>query len=221
MKEGLLLDRIALHAADVAPRHVQRAAVVEAHVADAQRAVGNRALVPARIAAEPSFEMGSTSSGAASARSFEGVCKVRFNRGGTLYVPWGYVGGVQCDPIEKKPFFHALPGALAYSFGMLGCDLHCGYCQNWVTSQALRDPRRSRRRSTPSPEALVARRRAAGRARGGQHLQRAADHQRVGGRGLQGARRRGLADRLTSRTATARRRCSTTSAPGSICTRWT
>jgi pyruvate formate lyase activating enzyme len=50
------------------------------------------------------------------------------------------VGGVQCDPIEKKPFFHAHPGALAYSFGMLGCDLHCGYCQNWVTSQALRDP---------------------------------------------------------------------------------
>jgi pyruvate formate lyase activating enzyme len=69
-----------------------------------------------------------------------GVCKVRFNEGGRLLVPWGYVGGVQCDPIEKKPFFHAYPGALAYSFGMLGCDLHCGYCQNWVTSQALRDP---------------------------------------------------------------------------------
>src|SRR5258707_11937953 len=69
-----------------------------------------------------------------------GVCKVRYNRGGCLFVPWGYVGGIQCDPIEKKPFFHAHPGALAYSFGMLGCDLHCGYCQNWVTSQALRDP---------------------------------------------------------------------------------
>ncbi len=69
-----------------------------------------------------------------------GVCKVRFNTGGKLYVPWGYVGGVQCDPIEKKPFFHARPGALAFSFGMLGCDLHCGYCQNWVTSQAIRDP---------------------------------------------------------------------------------
>src|SRR5215210_1482902 len=69
-----------------------------------------------------------------------GVCKVRFNRGGTLQVPWGYVGGVQCDPVEKKPFFHARPGALAFSFGMLGCDLHCSYCQNWVTSQALRDP---------------------------------------------------------------------------------
>jgi len=69
-----------------------------------------------------------------------GVCKVRFNRGGVLHVPYGYVGGVQCDPIEKKPFFHAHPGALAFSFGMLGCDLHCSYCQNWVTSQALRDP---------------------------------------------------------------------------------
>jgi pyruvate formate lyase activating enzyme len=68
------------------------------------------------------------------------VCRVRFNHGGTLKVPWGYVGGVQCDPIEKKPFFHVRPGALAYSFGMLGCDLHCSYCQNWVTSQALRDP---------------------------------------------------------------------------------
>jgi pyruvate formate lyase activating enzyme len=69
-----------------------------------------------------------------------GVCKVRYNQGGRLLVPWGYVGGAQCDPIEKKPFFHAYPGALAYSFGMLGCDLHCSYCQNWVTSQALRDP---------------------------------------------------------------------------------
>jgi pyruvate formate lyase activating enzyme len=36
-----------------------------------------------------------------------GVCKVRFNHGGRLRVPWGYVAGVQCDPIEKKPFFHA------------------------------------------------------------------------------------------------------------------
>jgi pyruvate formate lyase activating enzyme len=84
-----------------------------------------------------------------------GVCKVRFNEGGRLLVPWGYVGGVQCDPIEKKPFFHAHPGALAYSFGMLGCDLHCGYCQNWVTSQALRDPAAVAPPLRTSPEALV------------------------------------------------------------------
>jgi pyruvate formate lyase activating enzyme len=80
-----------------------------------------------------------------------GVCKVRFNSGGRLRVPWGYAAGVHCDPIEKKPFFHVRPGAVALSFGMLGCDLHCGYCQNWVTSQALRDPRAvsAGRRITP------------------------------------------------------------------------
>jgi pyruvate formate lyase activating enzyme len=84
-----------------------------------------------------------------------GVCKVRFNRGGRLYVPWGYVAGVQCDPVEKKPFFHAYPGALAYSLGMLGCDLHCSYCQNWVTSQALRDPRAVVPPSETTPASIV------------------------------------------------------------------
>jgi pyruvate formate lyase activating enzyme len=84
-----------------------------------------------------------------------GVCKVRFNEGGRLLVPWGYVGGVQCDPIEKKPFFHAHPGGLAYSFGMLGCDLHCSYCQNWVTSQAVRDPQAVAPPHRATPEQLV------------------------------------------------------------------
>jgi pyruvate formate lyase activating enzyme len=70
----------------------------------------------------------------------KGICKVRYNEEGVLKVPRGYVAALQVDPIEKKPFFHAYPGALALSFGMLGCDYHCGYCQNWVTSQALRDP---------------------------------------------------------------------------------
>jgi len=69
-----------------------------------------------------------------------GICKVRFNDGGVLRVPWGYVAALQCDPTEKKPFFHVLPGSDALTFGMLGCDFHCPYCQNWVTSQALRDP---------------------------------------------------------------------------------
>ncbi|HMN60156.1 MAG TPA: AmmeMemoRadiSam system radical SAM enzyme [Anaerolinea sp.] len=69
-----------------------------------------------------------------------GICQVRFNREGQLRVPWGYVGAAQVDPIEKKPFSHVLPGSDALTFGMLGCDFHCGYCQNWLTSQALRDP---------------------------------------------------------------------------------
>ncbi len=84
-----------------------------------------------------------------------GVCKIRYNEGGKLYVPWGYVSGLQCDPIEKKPFFHAYPGGLAYSFGMLGCDLHCAYCQNWVTSQALRDPSAVVPPHRANPEAMV------------------------------------------------------------------
>jgi len=59
-----------------------------------------------------------------------GVCKVRFNSGGKLQV-LGICRGSSRRPIEKKPFFHVRPGAVALSFGMLGCDLHCGYCQNW------------------------------------------------------------------------------------------
>ncbi len=69
-----------------------------------------------------------------------GICKVRFNQDGELRVPWGYVAALQVDPIEKKPFAHLMPGAEALTFGMLGCDFHCDYCQNWLTSQALRDP---------------------------------------------------------------------------------
>jgi len=84
-----------------------------------------------------------------------GVCKVRFNRAGTLMAPWGYVAGAQCDPIEKKPFFHAEPGSRAFSFGMLGCDFHCAYCQNWVTSQALRDPAAGTSLTDTSPELIV------------------------------------------------------------------
>jgi pyruvate formate lyase activating enzyme len=88
-----------------------------------------------------------------------GICQVRFNRGGVLYVPWGYVSGLQVDPIEKKPFYHFLAGSDALSFGMLGCDLHCEYCQNWLTSQALRDPASEisgRYIQKISPEQLVA-----------------------------------------------------------------
>ncbi len=69
-----------------------------------------------------------------------GICQARFNQGGVLRVPWGYVAALQSDPIEKKPFYHVLPGSNALTFGMLGCDYHCSYCQNWVTSQAMRDP---------------------------------------------------------------------------------
>ncbi len=74
-----------------------------------------------------------------------GICQVRRREGRALRVPWGYTAGVALDPIEKKPFFHVLPGSGALSFGMLGCDLRCPYCQNWFTSQTLRNPKASTR----------------------------------------------------------------------------
>jgi pyruvate formate lyase activating enzyme len=85
----------------------------------------------------------------------DGICKVRFNRRGVLYVPNGYVAGMQVDPIEKKPFFHVVPGAPTLSFGMLGCDYHCAYCQNWITSQALRDPEAGSTPNMTSAEQIV------------------------------------------------------------------
>jgi pyruvate formate lyase activating enzyme len=84
-----------------------------------------------------------------------GICKVRFNKEGTLYAPWGYVAALQCDPTEKKPFHHLLPGSDTLTFGMLGCDYHCPYCQNWLTSQALRDPGAGSTPDPITPKALV------------------------------------------------------------------
>jgi pyruvate formate lyase activating enzyme len=69
-----------------------------------------------------------------------GICAVRYNRDGVLMVPRGYVAGAQIDPVEKKPFNHFLPGSEVLTFGMLGCNFHCRFCQNWFSSQALRDP---------------------------------------------------------------------------------
>ncbi len=66
-----------------------------------------------------------------------GECRVRENRGGRLHtVVYGYPCARAVDPIEKKPFYHFLPGSLAYSIATAGCNLHCLYCQNWEISQA-------------------------------------------------------------------------------------
>ena len=64
-----------------------------------------------------------------------GICRMRHNQDGVLYAPSEYVAGLQVDPIEKKPFYHVLPGGRALSFGMLGCNFHCHFCQNWLSSQ--------------------------------------------------------------------------------------
>jgi len=86
----------------------------------------------------------------------EGICKVRYVENNKLHVPWGYVSSLAVDPIEKKPFYHVLPGSTAMSFGMLGCDYHCSFCQNWITSQTLRDPHAVASIEDVSPEDIVA-----------------------------------------------------------------
>jgi pyruvate formate lyase activating enzyme len=84
-----------------------------------------------------------------------GICKMHVNRGGELRTPFGYVSGAQTDPIEKKPFFHVLPAARAYSYGTLGCNFHCEYCQNWTISQTHLDPHFFSSSMKTSPQNLV------------------------------------------------------------------
>jgi len=66
-----------------------------------------------------------------------GGCKVRINLKGELYsLVYGKPCAVAIDPIEKKPFFHVLPGTKAFSVATVGCVLGCKFCQNWQISQA-------------------------------------------------------------------------------------
>jgi pyruvate formate lyase activating enzyme len=66
-----------------------------------------------------------------------GGCRARFNAGGELRsLVYGRPLAIHRDPIEKKPFYHFLPGATAFSLGTAGCPLRCRFCQNWQLSQA-------------------------------------------------------------------------------------
>jgi len=61
-----------------------------------------------------------------------GVCGVRQNIGGKLYsLIYNKVSSVAVDPIEKKPLYHFHPGSQVFSIGTIGCNFHCGHCQNW------------------------------------------------------------------------------------------
>ncbi len=68
-----------------------------------------------------------------------GSCGVRFNRGGALRAPSGYVARRHVRAVEINTVFHVRPGANTLTFGMFGCDLRCSYCQNWKLSQAIRE----------------------------------------------------------------------------------
>lgn len=84
-----------------------------------------------------------------------GRCFVRRNTGGRLQVPGGGVAAFNIDPVEKKPFYHFLPGAATLSFGMSGCNFHCAFCQNWQLSQPGRDSTSERGSTQVSAEEIV------------------------------------------------------------------
>ena len=90
-----------------------------------------------------------------------GTCGTRENRRGTLYT---LVHSRPCalglDPVEKKPFFHVLPGAMALSLATPGCNLECRCCQNWEIAQA-RPEQVKTMRLTPADVVTLARQKAA------------------------------------------------------------
>jgi pyruvate formate lyase activating enzyme len=70
------------------------------------------------------------------AESKFGFCGVRQNMGGTLYAhAYGKLAAAHVDPIEKKPFYHFLPGTTSFSIATIGCNFRCEFCQNWEISQ--------------------------------------------------------------------------------------
>ncbi|MGO9175528.1 MAG: AmmeMemoRadiSam system radical SAM enzyme [Desulfobaccales bacterium] len=89
-----------------------------------------------------------------------GECGVRENRKGIYYsLVYGNPCAVHVDPVEKKPFFHVLPGSRSFSIATAGCNLHCKFCQNWEISQAT--PEKTDNFDLP-PEKVVAGAKAAG-----------------------------------------------------------
>ena len=83
-----------------------------------------------------------------------GFCGVRKNIDGELYLNiYGKAVAVNIDPIEKKPLYHFLPGSKIFSFGTIGCNFRCSFCQNWDISQAIANTRG--RYENPEIEELV------------------------------------------------------------------
>lgn len=82
-----------------------------------------------------------------------GICRVRENRGGSLYtLVYGRIASMHIDPIEKKPLNHFLPGSMALSVATAGCNLSCKFCQNWQLSQSRPEDLQSEK---IMPEGLV------------------------------------------------------------------
>lgn len=80
-----------------------------------------------------------------------GICRVRKNHEGSLQsLNYGRISALALDPTEKKPLYHFYPGSMLASVGTVGCNLRCGFCQNYGISQASELPDK-----TATPEQLV------------------------------------------------------------------
>jgi len=85
----------------------------------------------------------------------KGLCRVRENRAGELFsLSYGRLIASHVDPIEKKPFYHFLPGSLSYSIAAPGCNFRCKWCQNADISQISTSNEPGKLQFTP-PERVV------------------------------------------------------------------
>lgn len=70
-----------------------------------------------------------------------GFCQIRKNvEGNVVLTSYNYNTGLAVDPIEKKPLYHFFPGSTVLSFGTLGCNMGCQFCQNWKTTKSKENP---------------------------------------------------------------------------------
>ncbi|RLC83477.1 MAG: radical SAM protein, partial [Chloroflexi bacterium] len=91
----------------------------------------------------------------------KGICRVRENRGGTLYtLVYGRIIAQHVDPVEKKPLFHFYPGSAAYSIATPGCNFRCRWCQNWEIAQMPREQHIIMGREASSEQIVAAAQRA-------------------------------------------------------------
>ena len=92
-----------------------------------------------------------------------GFCLTRLNKNGILYsLNYGLLNSSpSADPIEKKPFYHFLPGTQTLSIGSFGCNYRCKQCLNWWCSwgepatSILKKLRQEKEQKIVKPEQIV------------------------------------------------------------------
>ena len=86
-----------------------------------------------------------------------GICGVRSVRNGQLELnTYGIAAAVNIDPVEKKPLYHFQPGSRTFSFGTVGCNLSCTFCQNASISQYPKEHHLKIKGREAPPETIVA-----------------------------------------------------------------